>query len=205
MKNKVLQAGAFTLWVFFSAQLIAAPSAEIKVSGKIKYSGCSVIAGNNGVYDYGAVLGIASGGGKQLLPTLRQTWQIRCEGDAYLALIPTDNRAASRSEPALHYFGLGNTPEGLPIGYFMLGLAQSSVNGAPALLRSRSSTTALPSAAVSLRSGERTEWLQPDATRAAGRIYTMDISVTPVLTATTPVTDKAALDGSVTLSFVFGL
>lgn len=162
-----------------------------------------MIAGNEGIYDYGAVRGGTSGDA-QKLPTLKQTWQVRCEGDAYLAIIPTDNRAASRSEPDLRCFGLGNTPDGQPIGYFLLGLSHSVVNGAPAALGSRNAA-ASPSREVALISGERTDWLLADATRAAGRTYTMDISVTPVLAAHIPVVDKMELDGSVTLNFILGL
>ncbi|ASC79837.1 fimbrial assembly protein, partial [Serratia marcescens] len=56
-----------------------------------------------------------------------------------------------------------------------------------------------------LISGERTDWLLADSTRAVGQTYTMDISVTPVLAADIPTADKVELDGSVTLNFVFGL
>lgn len=58
---------------------------------------------------------------------------------------------------------------------------------------------------AALISGERTDWLLADATRAAGQTYTMDISVTPVLDANILAVDKVGLDGSVTLNFVFGL
>jgi len=203
MKKRLLQTGAFSLWVFFSGQLIAAPSAELKVSGKIKHVGCSVIASNNGVYDYGSVPGNAAD--EQRLPTLKQTWQVRCESDAYLAIIPTDNRAASRSAQDLHRFGLSTMADGRPVGYFLLGLTHATVNGAPAALRSRTAASAPPGSEVALIAGERSDWLLADATRAAGRTYTMDISVTPVLAANIPVTDKVELDGSVTLNFVFGL
>ncbi|WP_413713626.1 DUF1120 domain-containing protein [Serratia marcescens] len=203
MKKRLLQTSLIALWVLFSGQLIAAPSAELKVSGKIKHSGCTVIAGNDGVYDYGAVRG-GTPGEAQRLPTLKQTWQVRCEGDTYLAIMPTDNRAASRNEPDLRRFGLGNAPDGQPIGYFLLGLSHSAVNGAPAALGSRSAA-ASPSREVALISGERTDWLLSDATRAAGKTYTMDISVTPILAANSPATDKVELDGSVTLNFIFGL
>lgn len=203
MKKRLLQTSLIVLWVLFSGQLIAAPSAELKVSGKIKHSGCTVIAGNNGVYDYGAVR-VGTQGEVQKLPTVKQTWQVRCEGDAYLALIPMDNRAASRSEQDLRRFGLGNAPNGQPVGYFLLGLSHSVVDGASAALRSRN-VAGLPSNEVALVSGERTDWLMADATRAAGRTYTMDISVAPVLAANIPAVDKVELDGSVTLNFVFGL
>lgn len=205
MKKRLLQTGALGLWVLFSGQLIAAPSAELKIAGKIKHSGCSVIASNNGVYDYGSVPGNAADDQTQMLPTLKQAWQVRCESEAYLAIIPTDNRAASRSAQDLRRFGLGNTADGRPVGYFLLGVAQSTVNGAPAALRSHTAASARPGSEVALISGERSDWLLADATRAAGHIYTMDISVTPVLTANIPVTDKVELDGSVTLNFVFGL
>ncbi|ASC79838.1 fimbrial assembly protein, partial [Serratia marcescens] len=46
------------------------------------------------------------------MPALKQTWQVRCEGDAYLALIPMDNRSASRNGSDLSRFGLGNAPDG---------------------------------------------------------------------------------------------
>ncbi|BEO77199.1 DUF1120 domain-containing protein [Serratia marcescens] len=203
MKKRLLQTSLIALWVLFSGQLIAAPSAELKVSGKIKHSGCTVIAGNDGVYDYGAVRGGARGEA-QRLPTLKQTWQVRCEGDAYLAIIPTDNRAASRNEPDLRRFGLGNAPDGQPVGYFLLGLSHSAVNGFPATLRSRNASVP-PNTEAALISGERTDWLLADATRAAGQTYTMDISVTPVLDANILAVDKVGLDGSVTLNFVFGL
>ncbi|MBH1922350.1 DUF1120 domain-containing protein [Serratia surfactantfaciens] len=203
MKKRLLQTSLIVLWVLFSGQLIAAPSAELKVSGKIKHSGCTVIAGNDGVYDYGAVRG-GTQGEVQKLPTVKQTWQVRCEGDAYLALIPTDNRAAGRSEQDLRRFGLGNAPNGQPVGYFLLGLSHSVVDGASAALRSRNAA-GLPSNEVALVSGERTDWLMADTTRAAGRTYTMDISVAPVLAANIPAADKVELDGSVTLNFIFGL
>ncbi|CAI0994442.1 Protein of uncharacterised function (DUF1120) [Serratia entomophila] len=203
MKKRLLQTGVLGLWVFFSGQLIAAPSAELKVSGKIKHSGCAVIASNNGVYDYGSVPGNAAD--EQRLPTLKQAWQVRCESEAYLAIIPTDNRAASRSAQDPRRFGLSNTADGRPVGYFLLGLTHATVNGAPAALRSRAAASAQPGSDVALISGERSDWLLADATRAAGRTYTMEISVTPVLAANIPVTDKVELDGSVTLNFVFGL
>ncbi|BEM59371.1 hypothetical protein SME22J_32320 [Serratia marcescens] len=204
MKKRLLRAGVLGLWAFFSGQLSAAPSAELKVSGKIKHSGCSVIASNDGVYDYGSVPVNAADGQAQMLPSLKQTWQVRCESEAYLAIIPTDNRAASRSTQDLRRFGLSNAADGRPIGYFLLGVARPTVNGAPAALHSRNALTS-QNREVALISGERTDWLSADTTRAAGRTYTMDISVTPFLATNIPVTDKVELDGSVTLNFVFGL
>lgn len=204
LQNKLWPISVFSLLMFFSGQLIAAPAAELKVSGKIKHSGCTVIAGNDGVYDFGTV---REGPREkvQRLPALKQTWQVRCEGDAYLALIPMDNRSASRNGSDLSRFGLGNASDGNSIGYFMLGLSRSTVNSVPAALRAHNAAGTSPGSEVALISGERTDWLLADSTRAFGRTYTMDISVTPVLAADIPTADKVELDGSVTLNFVFGL
>lgn len=205
MNTKWLITGPFVLMMLFSGQLQAVPSAELKVSGKITYSGCSVIAGNNGVYDYGNVGNYGATDKARILPTLKQTWQVRCDGDTSLAVVPTDNRAATRSVVDPRHFGLGNVVGGQSIGYFLLGLSHASVNGQRAALQARGPASVLPGTEIALVSGERTDWVFPDNRRAQGRVYVMDISVMPVLAADIPVTDKTVLDGSVTLNFIFGL
>lgn len=191
--------------LFTSGSVLATTSTELTVSGTLSQPACNVIPPGNGTYDFGQIIPAAqqrSGG--MTLPAITQTWQVRCDGETYLAVIPTDNRMSTRSKTGEHYFGLGNGENGKPLGYFQLSVAQTAVEAATVAPRNLGNN-AVAHGGIPLKSGVRTDLLAQDRSRAGGRNYLLDITVMPYLAGDVPVTETASLDGSVTLNFAFGL
>ncbi|WP_411754907.1 hypothetical protein [Serratia sp. (in: enterobacteria)] len=190
--------------------LAGLPSVEIKVAGEIEPSRCEIIAPNNGVYDFGKIRWPSRLNGPMTLPAMTQSWRVRCGSAAYLDIIPEDNRAWAGGNMGGAYFSLGRR-DSQTLGKYMLGISNSRVDRVA--VRSKTVGQPMSQAGISsLLPGKRTRWLIPDnvsqITRLApaGRVFSLDITVSPQLTIPENVaTEAVSLDGSVTLDFAFGI
>lgn len=200
--------GATTL---LSASCLAGmPSSDIKVVGEIASSRCEIVAPNNGVYDFGKIRLPSGSNGMITLPAITQSWRVRCDSAAYLEIIPEDNRVGASGNMAGGYFSFGGHGT-QTLGKYRLGISNSQVDRAA--VRSRTAGQPRSHADITpLVPGMRTRWLIPDnlpqLTRLApaGKVFSLDITVSPQLTIPkNAVTEAVSLDGSVTLDFAFGI
>lgn len=190
--------------------LAGLPSTEIKVTGEIEPSRCEIIAPNNGVYDFGKIRWSSGLNGPMVLPAMTQSWRVRCGSAAYLDIIPEDNRAWAGGNMGRAYFSLGRRGS-QTLGKYSLGISNSRIDRVA--VRSRTAGQSTSQAGISLLvPGERTRWLVPDSVSQlsrlapAGRVFSLDITVSPQLTIPENAAAEAvSLDGSVTLDFAFGI
>lgn len=202
--------------VLLSTGCLAAglPSTDIKVTGEIEPSRCEIIAPNNGVYDFGKIRWsnrfTNRFNGPLILPAMTQSWRVRCGSAAYLDITPEDNRAWAGDNMGGAYFSLGRSGTQM-LGKYRLGISNSRIDRT--VVRSRVAGQPMPQTGISLLvPGERTRWLVPDSVSQvarlapAGRVFSLDITVSPQLTIPeNAAAEAASLDGSVTLDFTFGI
>lgn len=205
-KSLVLYGGGVA-GLLLAGHLAAAPTSELRVRGEIQQPGCEVIAPNGGSYHFGTLpRATAVKGSSVTLPAMTQTWRVRCDSAAYLAVTPLDNRVMTVSAPGETHFGLGATSRGAALGYFQLGVTNAQVEGTRAMLKTSGGETFSSQGRALLTTGKRAEWRAADGVRSGAKNYAMDITVIPYLAPGSFEIDSAAeLDGSVTLNFDFGL
>jgi Protein of unknown function (DUF1120) len=188
-----------------------APTAELKVIGTLTVPGCTVVAPDDGVYDFGRVSAslVKSGTATTDLTVITKTWTVNCDADTYLNFTPVDNRSASASVVSATSFGLGNVNGTGKIGHYTAMINNGSVDGVTSNLFSSASATFPVAAAAVLTTGMRTGWSSAANTQKAGKVFTADIMVFPRLGGTTtmngPITEDVELDGSMTMNFAFGI
>lgn len=105
---------------------------KITVKGTIPSGPCTAVLSNSGTVDYGMIptAGLTKGAPKKL-PTRQLNLAIKCSASAKMALIFTDNQAASRlpgitgEATDAYNYGLGMV-DGKKVGGFSLSLDKSS-------------------------------------------------------------------------------
>jgi Protein of unknown function (DUF1120) len=188
-----------------------APTAELKVIGTLTVPGCTVVAPDDGVYDFGKVSAtkVKSGTTYTSLTPVTKTWTVNCDADTFLNFTPVDNRATSASEVAEMYFGLGNVNGTGKIGFYYAVMNNGTVDGVASNVFSSVNTTFPAVTGTNLTTGMRTGWSSAANTQKAGKVFTADITVNPLLGGTTtmggPITEDVEIDGSLTMNFAFGI
>lgn len=214
MKKFYLSALAASLaLVAAGAHAAEAPTAELRVIGTLDVPPCTVAAEGDGVYDYGDLgpQDIKPGTTTNKLATLSKHWTITCEGDTYLTYKITDNQDASTASTDSKYFGLGNVNGDGKIGYFEVAMTNAKVDGNDARGFATASTTLYPGASVDIRkAGYTMGWAKAAASeQQIGKVFEADLNVTATLAGTQtmngPITDDVPLQGSLTLTFAYGL
>jgi hypothetical protein len=211
MKKTLLNLSTLSALVLASGVAHAAtPSAELTVVGTLTVPTCTVAAVNDGVYDLGNIAStLIKATGTTVLNSVTQGWTVTCDATTYLNFTPLDNRAESKSASAVANFGLGTVNTEGKIGYFTADVKNAKVDGVATSLFTTNTTSLTPLASVKMNAGIKTGWVSAANTQAAGRVFTADITVNPVLGNTTdmkgPITDTADIDGSVTLNFAYGI
>lgn len=207
MGKSLILYGGSVAGLLLAGHLAAAQTAELRVTGEVQHPGCMVIPPHGGSYDFGALPRVSAVRGKTVaLSSMTQTWRVRCDGAAYLAVTPMDNRMMTVSTPAETHFGLGVTAEGAALGYFQLGVTNALVDGSRAMLRTAHGEARSSQGKALLATGKRVEWIMANDVRRSAKDYALDITVTPYLAAgNINQVSPAELDGSVTLNFDFGL
>ncbi|CNH07686.1 beta-fimbriae major subunit [Yersinia aldovae] len=189
----------------------AAPTAELKVTGTLTVPSCTVVAPANGVYDIGKLSSslVKSGTATTVLAPITKSWTVNCDADTYLNFTPVDNRAATSSAVATTNFGLGTVNTTGKIGYYTAQIKNGNVDGKASSLFTSATSTFTLTPTANLTTGMRTGWSSAANTQSTGKIFTADITVTPVLAGTTtmagPITEDAEIDGSMTMNFAFGI
>ena len=191
----------------------AAPTAELKVRGTLKAPTCTVAATDGNVYDYGSIspTRIQPGITHTALTSISKVWTVTCDADTYLTHAAIDNRANSVSTADLHNFGLGKVNGTGNIGYYRAIISNPTVDGVATSIFGFDGVAAgygWPTGALTTRVGYKHGW-SVGTEQAAGKQFGLTITVTAYLGGTTTmngaITDKADLDGSLTMNYAFGL
>ncbi len=190
--------------------LAAAPTAELKVTGKLEVPGCTLTVEDEGTYDFGTISPtmVQAGTTHTALTPLAKTWNVACTGKTYLTYQIIDNRAASSSSVNAANFGLGNVNETGKLGYYKVLMSKATVDEKASSVLMTNNKTIASYPAATLYTGYTLGWSN-GTTLAAGQNFAALFEVQPQLAGTTtmngPITDNAALDGSLTMNFAFGL
>ena len=186
-------------------------TAELKVVGELVVPTCTVAATDDGIYDIGKQSAtLIKPAASTTLAVMSKTWTVTCDAVTYMNFTPVDNRAASKSDATGTSFGLGNVNGTGKIGYFTATASNATVDGVASRLFSSANATFTPAATANLTNGQKTGWATTAAnTQYSGKVFVADIAVTPVLASSAtmngPITDNADIDGSVTLTFAYGI
>ncbi|ATX62866.1 DUF1120 domain-containing protein [Yersinia hibernica] len=200
-----------SLVLAMTAAHAAPPTAELKVVGTLTVPSCTVNSPDEGVYDFGKLSSslVKSGTGTTTLTAQTKTWTVTCDADTYLNFIPVDNRAATSSVVATTNFGLGAVNTTGKIGYYTAVIKNGLVDNKASNLFTSTSSTFAATTTANLTTGQRTGWSSAANTQSTGKVFSADITISPVLAGTTtmngPITEDAELDGSMTMNFAFGI
>ncbi|AHG18586.1 beta-fimbriae major subunit [Chania multitudinisentens RB-25] len=212
MKKHVIAATTLsTLLLAMANAQAATPTAELKVIGELTVPACTVAAADDGVYDFGRLSAtMVKPAATTALTPMTKTWTITCDAETYLNFAPVDNRAASVSTVATTNFGMGMVNGTGKIGYYTAQMANATVDGVASELFTSASSTFTPAATADITTGLRSGWATPTAnTQKSGKVFVSDIIVSPVLASSATmngaITDDTNLDGSMTLSFAYGI
>lgn len=201
------------LSVFSCLANASSPTAELTVVGKITVPTCTVSAADNGVYSIGQVSpSILSPTASTPLPEITKTWTVTCDSSTYMNFTPTDNRSGTASIANANNFGLGSVKETGKIGYYTVVAKEATVDGTATRVFTSANASVSALLSVPLTPGSRTGWATGNgttSTQAAGKVFTVDLAVIPVLASTAlmggGVTDDVTIDGSATLKFAYGI
>ncbi|MDA8486727.1 DUF1120 domain-containing protein [Pseudomonas resinovorans] len=122
--------------VFATNAAIAANSVDLRVTGTITPSACDISLVGGSDFNLGAISanGLAATTSTTLPAVGGKTLNIICSGATQVAFKAIDNRASSRPSEITSStaFGLGMDGSNNPIGYYNIGLVQSTmlINGA---------------------------------------------------------------------------
>jgi hypothetical protein len=197
------------------AVMADAPTAELKVAGKVAVPGCTIAQSAGGTYDYGSISPtLVKASATTALTAQTQTWTVTCDAQTFLSFRVIDNQSASTAGSATTQFGLGNVNNTGKIGYYTVQLGKAMVDNATAYTYAATpgSTTVTSAATASVNTSLAHGWAATNgagAVQKAGQVFAMDMTVTPTLASSAtmggPITDKVPLDGSLTINYSFGL
>ena len=214
MKKSVLALSPLSALILSAgvAQAADALTAELKVVGELAVPTCTVAATDDGIYNIGKPSAtLIKPSATTALTTMTKIWTITCDADTYLNFTPIDNRVDSKSAVnAPDAFGLGYVNGTGKIGYFNIGVSNAKVDSAATqLFRSSSTSSFIPKASVSLYLEDKIGWTTTANTQKSGKVFVADIAVTPTLVSSAtmngPITENTNIDGSVTLTFAYGI
>jgi Protein of unknown function (DUF1120) len=212
MKKQLANITVLSSLIFgINAASADAPTAELTVIGTLTVPGCTVVAPDDGVYDFGRVSSslVKSGTTTTPLAPITKSWTVNCDADTFLNFTPVDNRTASASAVAATNFGMGDVNGTGKIGYYTAKMDNGTVDGAASNVFSSASATFVVATTANLTTGMRTGWSSAANTQKVGKVFTADITVSPTLGGTTTmngaITDDVEIDGSMTMNFAFGI
>lgn len=197
--------------IFAAASVEAAPpTAELIVKGDLTVPVCTVASADNGTYDLGKISSTKiKASGDTALTAVNQSWTITCDADTYLVFKPIDNRDGTASDTSNISFGLGTVNTTGKIGYYRALMKNAAVDGKPSSTFVSTSGAFNIASTANLTKGSYSGWASATSTLQAGKVFTTDITVSPVLANTTvmkgAITDEVKVDGSMTLNFAYGI
>ncbi|QHB33068.1 DUF1120 domain-containing protein [Yersinia canariae] len=212
MKKQLAKITVLSSLIFgINAANAEAPTAELKVIGTLTVPSCIISPPDEGVYDFGNLSSslVKSGTATTALSPMTKTWTISCDAETYLNFTPVDNRTASSSVAGTTNFGMGNVNGTGKIGYYTAQMKNGTVDGKTSSVFSSATSTFAVASTAALTTGLRTGWSSAANTQSTGKVFTADITVSPILAGTTtmggPITEDAEIDGSMTMNFAFGI
>lgn len=212
MKKHVMTAMTFSALVLAmtNAQAADALTAELKVVGELTVPTCTVAATDDGIYNIGKQSAtLIKPSTTTALTAMTKTWTVTCDADTYMNFTPVDNRADSKSYVNTDTFGLGNVNGTGKIGYFTAAASNATVDGKTSYLFTSTSASFNASSSTPLYNGYKTGWAVGQSGQQSGKVFVADITVTPTLASSAtmngPITDNTDIDGSVTLTFSYGI
>jgi hypothetical protein len=203
-----------------AAAMAVAPAKDLLVKGAFEIPGCDVMQTGGGIYDFGSIPAsmIKPGTAKTTLSPQRQTWTVNCDADTFLSFTVVDNQADSVSDTSRAFnFGLGNINDTGKIGYYVVQLSNAMTrDGERAFIKQVptgfTSGAAYESVEMYPGSSAAMAWAPNTGNNfdlSISNQFVMDMEVTPTLAGTAdmngPVTENVPLNGSLTLSYAFGL
>ncbi|WP_176091189.1 DUF1120 domain-containing protein [Burkholderia ambifaria] len=211
MNTHALALSAVSFMLFAVAAHAEAPTAELRVTGKIDVPGCTLSVPDDGTYDFGRISPsiIKSSGTTQLTP-ITKSWTAQCDASTYLSFKVTDNRKDTVSVANYYSFGLGSVNGNGKLGYYGIKMENGQVDGKKTQVYATVSSAVVGASSISVfnNSGYRHGWAN-GSIPAIGKDFTVDLTVTPTLADTKTMggalTDSVNLDGSATLTFAFGI
>ena len=212
-KKSLLVLGTLSALSLFAGATHAADAltAELKVVGELSVPSCTVVATDDGIYDIGKQSAtLIKPAAITTLPEIIKTWTVTCDAATFLNITQVDNRIASKSDASALSFGLGNVNGDGKIGYFRAQLRNATVDGtATSLFYANSNVFTAVKATHYLEQGWKIGWAADASTQKSGKVFAVDIAVTPVLASSAtmkgPITENTNIDGSVTLNFAYGI
>lgn len=208
MKIKLISMALIS--VFSNAAYAAPPVAELKVAGTLTVPSCIVTAPADGIYDYGPLPStLIKPSASTALTSMAKNWVVTCDANTYLTYEVTDNRAASAVIVSEGAFGLGNVNTAGKVGHYIVNMQNVTVDTIPRKVVAVESATYTAFDAYGVLKNHKMSWASGDNVLQAGKIFTMDLEVAPILASTTtmngPIKEEVPLDGSLTLNFAFGI
>ncbi|CAI1517301.1 TPA: DUF1120 domain-containing protein [Serratia fonticola] len=214
MKKSVLKITALSS-LLLSAATLAAPSAEIKVTGELITPTCDVTLDKNGVFDYGKINQtlINDKQATSLGNALDDTVKVQCSAPTLLTFKLTDNRLGTASMAGNKYFGLGNVNGNGKLGYYTLKGQIGYVDGEPAsiIVVSPNGTISSAPQPSAFEHDQRLGWrkMAYPTELAVGKNFELPLNLEAFLAKKSEmqggISEDVNLDGSATIEFGFGI
>ncbi|MEB7886693.1 DUF1120 domain-containing protein [Serratia fonticola] len=203
---------SFTMLSLGTAEAASAPTAELKVVGKINVPSCTVVVPDGGVYDLGKISAtlVKAGTTRTKLQEITKNWSVVCDAETYLKVNAIENRANTAVGGVVNNnnFGLGSVNGTGKIGYYGILMSNVKVDGKDTkLFFVGASNTAMDS--VYLTTTPPLAWGSATNVFTNGKVFSADLTVSPTLGGKSDmqgtINDIVKVDGSVTLNFVYGI
>lgn len=193
-----------------TGSVIAAPVANLKVTGSITPPTCTV----NGVdeadvlYTFDVSPGLFPATGNLTMEPQSQNIQVVCDATTYLAFNASDERAGTELTAGNTHFGLGQYGDDTKVGFYTVTMENATVkaneNAADKSVGVQVGTTYATSGV--LDKTQTVAWATDKDKLAAGQVFAADFAVKPTLNAVLKSSDGTAqLDGHAVLTFAFGI
>ncbi|WP_447883432.1 DUF1120 domain-containing protein [Serratia fonticola] len=209
----ILSVLSLSMFSVGAVQAADAPTAELKVVGKLGAPTCTVAITNDGIFDFGKIPVISvplQSPATRGMGSKSETLTVSCDAETYMNMTPVDNRAASNPSSSNQTFGLGHINGTGKIGTFTATVIDAKVDDVSSQLFTSASSTFTPAATADLTKGMRTGWATTAAnTQQSGKVFVATMRVVGMLYAIDimkgRITENVPIDGSVTLNFAYGI
>ncbi|WP_034295414.1 DUF1120 domain-containing protein [Herbaspirillum sp. RV1423] len=209
MNKHITLLSALAASLLLSAAAQAADTAELKVKGVIKPSACTPTLTASGVVDYGTMTASTLKPGiYTTLPEKQVSMTVTCDAHTKVALLFTDNRAATRvtgivGSTERFNFGLGSVAGKNIGGYTIKFDSSTTIDGVTVanLHSTDAGATWSTNTAYADTTGTYMSFATSGTTPSAGKVFTVALNVQAVINKpeNLPTTQDIPLDGSTTI------
>ncbi|HEX7816692.1 hypothetical protein [Dyella sp.] len=220
MKKKYYALLAATLGaVTFGSAFAAAPTASIKLSGTLSPPNCTVVMADDGEFGIGKISPTLIKPDKvAVLDPVEKELVVTCDASTYLTFSVIDNEKSSSALSHKSAFGEGFVNGSGKLGYYQVLMSDAKVSlssGSPeiparAFMATAGAITPGDRIYLSGDAGDVTGWADASKNEMiAAQLFKAKFTLTPTLASAKDmkgaITDDAAIAGSLTLNFKFGL